>query len=114
MNLTFSSLPIGFFQFDNLVRNRVPFWMIKTPVDVQSYFGPAEKDHLQNYCLEKENWTLAEVVAALSEKQVRKDSPLLFICHDGILSKKLADEISATGFMNVYYLMDGVKSLEMR
>jgi rhodanese-related sulfurtransferase len=105
-------LPIGHFQFDNLVRNRVPFMLLKSlAVDVESMFGPVEKSHLRNFSLPLQTFDLHSAQASLAERQAQKDSPLVILCKDGKSSLELAKLLCEQGFLNVYYVLDGMNGL---
>ncbi|MEZ0392369.1 MAG: rhodanese-like domain-containing protein [Pseudobdellovibrionaceae bacterium] len=104
------ALPIGYFQFDNLIRNRIPFLLLRTNVDVESAFGVMEKMHLRNYSLILNPLDYVEAEAALKERQARKEDPIVVLCDTGEESKKLADELARQGHLNVYFLLDGWKA----
>lgn len=106
-----SPLPIGFFQFDNLVRNRIPFLFLKNAVDVESAFGVMEKMHIRNFSIILEKLDLSHAETALKERHAQKDSPLVVLCEDGVKSLELANKLCEQGYMNVYYVLDGVKGL---
>lgn len=106
-----SPLPIGFFQFDNLVRNRVPFLLLKTNVDVESQFGVMEKMHLRHFSIPLEKMDLIHAQAAMAERHAEKDSPVVVLCEDGVVSMELAKKLCEQGYVNVYYVLDGVNGL---
>lgn len=106
-----SPSPIGFFQFDNLVRNRVPFLLLKTAVDVESLFGVMEKMHLRNFSVVLDKMDVQQAQAAMAERHADQESPVVVLCEDGVNSMELAKGLCAQGFRNVYYVLDGVKGL---
>ncbi len=103
--------PIGFFQFDNLVRNRIPFLFLRTAVDIESSFGVMEKMHIRNFSIILDELDFHQAEAALKERQAQKDSPVLVLCEDGIKSLELAKKLCEQDYKNVYYVLDGVKGL---
>ncbi len=106
------ALPLGFFQFDNLLRNRVPFALLRSPVDLESAFGPMEKIHLRTYSINLDSLQLSNAQAALKERGTRKEDPIVVLCETGEASQKLADELAAQDFMNVYFVLDGWKGIQ--
>lgn len=103
--------PIGFFQFDNLVKNRIPFFFLRTAVDIESSFGLMEKMHIRNFSIILDQLDLPRAETALKERQAQKDSPVLVLCEDGVKSLELAKKLCEQDYMNVYYVLDGVKGL---
>ena len=109
---THRALPLGFFQFDNLLRNRVPFALLKSEIDLESAFGPMEKLHLRTYSLTLLTMNLEVAQAALKERGTRKEDPIVVLCETGTASQKLAQQLAEQGFLNVYYVLDGWKGLQ--
>jgi rhodanese-related sulfurtransferase len=105
-------LPIGYFQFDNLVKNRVPFLLLRTSVDVESVYGVMEKMHLRNYSVILNPLDRDQAEAALKERQARKEDPIVVLCDSGSESLKLAHQLVQNGHLNVYYVLGGWQSLK--
>lgn len=103
-------LPIGYFQFDNLIRNRIPFLLLRTDIDVESAFGVMEKLHLRNYSLILNPLDYVEAEAALKERQARKEDPIVVLCDNGRESLRLAQKLTEQGHLNVYYILGGWQS----
>ena len=111
-----SALPLGFFQFDNLVRNRVPFYLLRSNIDVESLYGKMEfmeKQHLRNYGIELSEFSVAVVEPLLKERHAQKDSPLVVLDADGISAAKLASALASAGYLNVYYVLGGFAGLQV-
>ncbi len=100
-------LPIGYFQFDNLVKGRVPFLLLRPEMDVESVYGIMEKMHLRNFSLVLEKLEMPQAEAALSERKARKDDPIVVLDQDGEQSKKLAQALTDAGHLNVYFVLGG-------
>lgn len=100
-------LPIGFFQFDNLVRNRVPFYLLRSQIDVESAFGVMEKLHLRQFSIFLEPFSLVSAEAALKERQARLEDPVVVLCDQGDESLRLAQALADQGHLNVYYISGG-------
>lgn len=110
------AIPVGFFQFDNLLKNRVPFFLVRSDLDIESAYGVLEKMHLRNYSLVVQALNFENAKAALAERQARKEDPVLVLCEDGKQSQKVAQALAADGHVNVYFVLGGWQLLraEMR
>ncbi len=110
------ALGLGFFQLDNLLRNRVPFALLKSDFDLESHFGVMEKMHLRTHSMSLTPLNLEQAQAALKTRGTRKEDPIVVICESGELSQKLAQQLADLEFMNVYYALGGWHGLleEMR
>ena len=106
------ALPIGFFQFDNLIKNRVPFFLLRTSLPIESAYGVIERLHLRNYSLIIEKMALVEAQNALAERATQKHDPIVVLCEQGADSEKVAQELVVAGFLNVYFILGGWKSIE--
>lgn len=100
-------LALGFFQFDNLIRNKIPFLLLTTNVDLEAHFGALERQHLQSYSVVLEDFSLASVEQVLREKQTGKEHPIVMLCENGKKSEKLAKALSGQNYMNVYFFAGG-------
>jgi rhodanese-related sulfurtransferase len=108
------ALPLGFFQFDNLIRNRVPFFLLHSPLDVESLYGKMdfmEKQHLRNFSIEFSEFSLPTLEPLLKERHAQKDSPLVVLDQDGQSALRFATELAQAGYLNVYYVLGGFKEL---
>lgn len=101
------ALPIGSFQFDNLVRGRVPFFLIRSGVDIESAYGVMEKMHIRNFSLELDKLEMTAAEAALAERKARKEDPIVVLDEKGDESKKLAQSLTDAGYINVYFVLGG-------
>jgi rhodanese-related sulfurtransferase len=106
------ALPIGYFQFDNLIKNRVPFYLVRTDVGVEAAYGVIERLHVQNYSLVLQALNFADAQVALNERQARKEDPVVVLCDDGKESQKVANELTAQGYLNVYFVLGGWQMLQ--
>lgn len=100
------SLPIGFFQFDNLVRNRVPFYFVSTGVSFEEVYSGPELEHLKRYLAESP-FEASSILNDLEKKILPKHHAVLVLCENGIESKKMADQLGEAGFSNCFYVLDG-------
>lgn len=94
---------IGFFQFDNLVQNRVPFVLLNLGPSLASLYISVFKMHIENHeILTDEN----QAVKKLEEMKAPLDAAIVLICDDGTKSSRLLIQLETKGYSNVY-LMDG-------
>lgn len=100
------AIGIGFFQFDNLIRNRVPFAFFNYNCDFSSIYSGQEATHVQRYSLSVEN--PIESIKAINYRNI---DPVLFICRDGSVSKDKANDLCKHGFINCYYVEGGFSQL---
>lgn len=101
-------LEIGEFQFENLVRNRIPFVLLNLGTDLGGMYPSFLQDHLNTQMLT----TTPETAAAdLAKRTPAKDTAVVVICEDGARSLPLAEELVKAGYLNVYCVAGGRKSL---
>ncbi len=100
------SLPIGFFQFENLVRNRVPFYFVSTPVSFEEVYSGQELAHLKRYLAEV-GFDMTSIVKDLEQKNLPKHHAILVMCADGKQSEPIADQLGEAGYSNCFYVLDG-------
>jgi len=94
---------IGFFQFDNLVQNRVPFVLLNLGPSLASLYISVFKMHIENHeILTDEN----QAIKKLEEMKAPLDAAIVLICDDGTKSSRLLIQLGTKGYSNVY-LMDG-------
>lgn len=99
---------IGAFQFQNLVKNRIPFVLISLGADVAGLFSGFYQSHLESTLVTtNEQQVLSELVA----RQITKDYALVVLCADGMKSAQVVDRLEAAGYTNVYYLKTGTQNL---
>ncbi|QDK36528.1 rhodanese-like domain-containing protein [Bdellovibrio sp. NC01] len=95
---------IGYFQFDNLVRGRVPFMLINLGVDLSVWYKSVEAMHIAAVTVEVEN---EDYVGAIKAKKLPPHFAIVVLDQDGSRSKKIADELEAAGFLNAHYVRGG-------
>lgn len=122
-------MEIGYFQFENLIHNRVPFRLIGLDIDMNftHSFNPMHKLHLKN-CLvsvashEKLNqswikgllskFNLIQIYTdEILKNNFSKHDGLILICKNGEHSKKVQKKLEELGFLNVYFYKDGLEKL---
>lgn len=100
------SLPIGFFQFDNLVRNRVPFYFVSTEISFEEVYSGPELAHMKRYLAETP-FEPSAILKDLELKNFPKHHAVLVLCENGSESQKMADQLGEAGYSNCYYVLDG-------
>ena len=106
------AMGIGFFQFDNLVRNRVPFALVLEAVDFSVMFQGQDLDHLKKYGMVFDpQVTVPEIVLKLQSRHYQADDPVILLCAQGNLSKVWATQLVAMGFKNCYFVEGGFAAL---
>ncbi|PWU22271.1 MAG: rhodanese-like domain-containing protein [Bdellovibrio sp.] len=99
-------MSIGFFQFDNLIRQRVPFVLLSWECDLSDWYAGLEAEHLRRVCRDGR-----QVDQLLPELRRDLISPVVLLCRDGIYSSKLAAEMGGQGFTNVFFVLGGLDQM---
>lgn len=100
---------IGFFQLDNLVKNRIPFTMLCFDTNLDNFYNLSiYQSHLQNQML---STSLEQLESDLTTKKLNTESALVILCEDGQISQKAIEKIQSLGYMNVYFISGGKKQL---
>jgi rhodanese-related sulfurtransferase len=100
---------LGYFQFDNLIQNRVPFILLNLGVNLDHLYSGFWAMHLQNV---NTPCTSADAVSKVQEKKVPNHYAVVIIDADGSQSKKLVSTLEKAGFTNTYYVKDGLRGLD--
>lgn len=101
---------IGSFQFENLVLNRIPFVFINLTGSLPQLFKqPYYQKHLEGLELRTSE---SDVLEKLKEKNHPTHEAILICCDNGQQSVKLVDTLEANGFLNVFYIKEGLGSLQ--
>lgn len=100
---------IGFFQLDNLIKNRVPFLLANFSENISSKYTSIYHQHIKNYEFSFKNED--EFLLFLKEKNHAKDSAIVLLCFDGKLSNKLCSDLIKLSYTNIYYIKDGYQQL---
>jgi rhodanese-related sulfurtransferase len=100
---------IAFFQFDNLIRNRIPFVMLNLTTQTPAiYTSRLYQQHLETIELKTD---LNKAIDQLKERRHPQHEAILVLCEDGIQSQSLVETLEKEGYLNVYFVKDGVKTL---
>ncbi len=99
---------LGFFQFDNLIKNRVQFLLLDLGADITDWYKGMLATHLENYRLITNE---KEAVALVEAKQLPKHFPIVVLCPNGKSSSKVAHILEEMGYTSVFAVEGGVKGL---
>lgn len=94
---------IGFYQLNSLIENRVPFAFFNLATDIQSWYSSIQKLHVEAWQI---LLTEDQVQNELESRKLPKDFAIVFLCPDGQQSSRIAEDLQAKGYTNVY-LIDG-------
>lgn len=97
---------IGYFQLNNLVRNKVPFALLLVDMDVsENLEEPIAMVMRSGVCLKAQNfWAHVEHMGCPLEH------PFVLMCPEGDISLSLASEMVEKGYKNIYCIKGGWKS----
>ena len=99
------AFPIGIYQFNNLIENRVPFALLHFQISFESYFKALPMHHIRRVAVEIPE--VANILDWFSELKWEKEQAIVLVCNSGQESLKWAQKFTSLGYINVYYLEDG-------
>jgi len=110
------SQSIGFFQFDNLVKGRVPFLFINLGVDTSAVYPHVFKMHLERLQImltqgDPASVSIETVVSKIRNQNTPTESAIVILCADGVKSVKIAQTLESFGYNNVFYVQGGWKQI---
>lgn len=101
---------ISFFQFDNLIRNRIPFVILNLGVDLKDFYSmPLYQNHLEALTVVA---TKESALIELQNRKVLNHDAILVLCPDGQVSAQLVDQLESQGFTNVFFAKSGYHKLK--
>lgn len=101
-------MPIGYFQFVNLIQSRVSFVLFSQNYDFAGWFLSVEQRHLEGILRPVENLDLETLNPFLPPGL---EEPIVLVCTDGSTAPRAAKELEAKGYLNVYYVLGGWRAL---
>jgi rhodanese-related sulfurtransferase len=104
---------IGFFQLDNLIRNRVPFILLSEELPYDEIFlGPAllqaQSLILKFAASDDED----QLLQKLEQHPLSKSVPIVVVGREPHAVNKRAESLSEKGFLNIYYAEGGFDALK--
>ncbi len=108
-------MEIGFFQFDNLVRARVPFRLfLFEDFDFSFYQGPDQK-HLTSVTTQIQNKKSDQIIfEEILEMELSHETPIVLICRNGLNSGLVAEMLAEEGYLNLFFVEGGYQQLIRR
>ncbi|MBC7741866.1 MAG: rhodanese-like domain-containing protein [Bdellovibrionaceae bacterium] len=99
---------IGFFQLDNLIKSRIPFFFINMGPSLVGWYTSIFKMHVETYEILAQP---EEALSAIEERKTPKDFAIVIACEDGQKSQSLFHELETKGYTNVYLVNGGHQQL---
>ncbi len=103
-----SLMGLGFFQFDNLLKNRVPFVLLSYGVDFVGFDQGIFQKHLEKNLVLIEP---KETFSYIETQKFVKEQSMVLVCTSGEVSQKFAKKLEASGYKNVFFVTGGYKTL---
>ncbi|MBX3018230.1 MAG: rhodanese-like domain-containing protein [Bdellovibrionaceae bacterium] len=102
-------MPLGLFQFLNLLRQRVHFfvfaWASFDGLDIKGM----EKMHLDHIVVPMTGEPdLGALKTSMRELKLEPAAPILLIDGDGVRAREIAQALDEESYINVFYALDGV------
>ena len=99
---------IGFFQLDNLIKNRIPFLLLNMGPSISDWYMSLYKEHItKNQIL----GTRQDLMLLLESKKLSADAALILLCNNGLTSLEIHSELEQKGYTNVYVIHGGYQQL---
>lgn len=96
---------IGYFQFDNLLRNRVPLILVMLDeVDLKSWYDSMVKMHIDNISLKCNPEDALELIL---NKKLPNSFGVVVLDKNGEKSPAVVAGLEKAGFTNAYYVKNG-------
>ncbi len=100
---------IGYFQFNNLIKGRIPMILVNLGVDLKAHYGHVEGLHIDNCQV---MGSTEEIVNQVQSKNLPPHYPIVIIDQDGSACTPVVEALEAKGFNNVYTLKNGMIGFE--
>ncbi len=111
--MSYDLTKIEYFQFNNLVLNRIPFLLLHDGLAFSELFGPVEKMHLDRWGQQIDfSSSVAAMEEAITERSVPKTMPIVLLSKG---SESLEDwilRLEKAGYPNVCWVAGGWNSLK--
>lgn len=96
---------IGYFQFNNLVQNRIPLvLLLLDEVDLKPWYNSLVNMHLENvsvFCQPE------DALRVIQEKNLPSHFAIIVLDRHGDKSPSVTTGLEQAGFINVYYVKNG-------
>lgn len=98
---------IGVFQFENLVRNRIPFVLFNLGLDLSGRFPSFLQTHMESQMHRLDS---AQAVSTARSIAIAAESAIVVVAEDPDEACSCARSLFAAGFENVYYVGESLRS----
>ncbi len=100
---------IGDFQFENLIKNRIPFVLINLTPSLPVLFAQSfYQKHVESIEIRTQE---SEVLEKLKEKNHPSHEAILIICENGERSQSQVTQLESNGYLNVFFIAGGMNTL---
>ena len=100
---------IAFFQFDNLIRNRVPLMLILLDnIDLTPWYNSIVKMHLE---VITHRLKANQVLSYVKEQKADLQFGILVLDTDGKHSPAVVESLEQAGYLNAFYVSGGFNQL---
>ncbi len=100
-----SAISLGAFQFSNLLAMRVPFILCHDNLDFAKKYSGQELQHIQRYS--QKFVEASQLVEIMKAQGYPLFSPVIWVCRDGVVSKRYSHEGEAVGLTNCHFIEGG-------
>lgn len=100
---------IGAFQFENLVRNRIPFVLLNMGEPLTGLFPSFHQSHLDGLTV---NTSPEGALASLRERHLPAEQAVVLVCGDGRESQRTLPALLEAGYTNVFVISGGLTRLK--
>lgn len=102
--MSYDLTAISFFQFDNLVQNRIPFVFLHDGVETSALYAlSTDRHHLEKWAFTVDfTGAPLDVKALIAEKGLPPSVPVVLASKSGAPPRTWADDVERQGFMNVH------------
>lgn len=116
-------MQIGYFQFDNLVKNKVPFTLINFDINTEEIYQGHHNSHLERCIwrlphpyqgkgvISKMSYNLLgghkKLIQEFKSKEFPLQQALVVLCSNGQLAKDFHKEIEKLGYLNAFWVEGG-------
>lgn len=104
----FDPFEMTWFQFDNLIKGRVPFLLINHGAELSNIYNGFYQTQLNSLT---QTISPQQVAQYLAENKIPTHHAILILCPNGEESKKSKELIESLGFSNVFYHREGLTGL---
>lgn len=105
------AMPIGYYQFDNLVHNHIPFALFTKPAAFEKIYFGEDLKYILRQVIELSSVTQDEILSIIKARDFKKDHPIVVMCESGKQAPAIAHALEEMGYINTFFVLDGFDSL---